>query len=209
MKWLRRFGRVDRTGLWVHGSVDGARHRGWAALQCRGSWETGRRAGTAGSGGHASVRAPLERGRHRSGPVRLEADGAMAYQREPAACRQQVPSNRPSSAWELYRLYRTPIIGGTLLILLQSAFIVALLIQRAGRRRVERALRESEERFRLMADTAPGPGVEDRRRRRRLRQSPVAAVHRAHRGAGVGRRLAGRCLAGRSGPPPRDIRHGV
>ena len=33
--------------------------------------------------------------------------------------------------------------------------IVALLVQRARRRRVERALRESEERFRLMADTAP------------------------------------------------------
>ena len=40
-------------------------------------------------------------------------------------------------------------------MLLQSAFIAALLVQRTRRVRVERALRESEERFRLMADTAP------------------------------------------------------
>ena len=39
--------------------------------------------------------------------------------------------------------------------MVQSAFIAALLIQRTRRVRVERALRESEERFRLMADTAP------------------------------------------------------
>src|SRR5207344_1474280 len=36
-----------------------------------------------------------------------------------------------------------------------SGFIALLLVQRARRVRVERALRESEERFRLMADTAP------------------------------------------------------
>ena len=39
--------------------------------------------------------------------------------------------------------------------MLQSSFIVALLVQGRRRRRAEVALRESEERFRLMADTAP------------------------------------------------------
>lgn len=50
-----------------------------------------------------------------------------------------------------------PYIVGVLLIVtaIQAAGIVALLIQRARRTRVERALRESEERFRLMADHAP------------------------------------------------------
>ena len=52
-------------------------------------------------------------------------------------------------------LSRPYIIGVGLLVLLQSAFIAALLVQRTRRVRVERALRESEERFRLMADTAP------------------------------------------------------
>jgi PAS domain S-box-containing protein len=59
---------------------------------------------------------------------------------------------REPGAWELYRPY---IIGALLLVMLQSALIAALLVQRARRVRVERALRESEERFRLMADTAP------------------------------------------------------
>ncbi len=59
---------------------------------------------------------------------------------------------RQPGAWELYR---PQIIGASVLVLLQSALIAALLIQRTRRVRVERALRESEERFRLMADTAP------------------------------------------------------
>jgi PAS domain S-box-containing protein len=59
---------------------------------------------------------------------------------------------RQLAAWELYRPH---IIAGGVLVLLQGVFIAVLLIQRARRRHVERALRESEERFRLMADTAP------------------------------------------------------
>ena len=51
--------------------------------------------------------------------------------------------------------YTPYILGGALIVLLQSAFIVALLVQRTRRTRAERALRESEERFRLMADRAP------------------------------------------------------
>ena len=39
--------------------------------------------------------------------------------------------------------------------MLQTALIAGLLVHRARRRRVENALRESEERFRVMADTAP------------------------------------------------------
>ena len=59
---------------------------------------------------------------------------------------------RPAGLWELYRPH---ILGASLLVLLQSAFIAGLLIQRTRGKRIERALRESEERFRLMADTAP------------------------------------------------------
>ena len=42
-----------------------------------------------------------------------------------------------------------------MLLVLQSALIGALLFQRARRRRVEAALRESEAHFRITADTAP------------------------------------------------------
>ena len=41
------------------------------------------------------------------------------------------------------------------LLSLQTLLIAGLLIQRRNKRRVERSLRESEERFRVMADTAP------------------------------------------------------
>jgi PAS domain S-box-containing protein len=54
--------------------------------------------------------------------------------------------------WGQYGSY---ILLGSLLLVLQTAFIAALLLQRSRRLRVERALRESEERFHLMADTAP------------------------------------------------------
>src|SRR5829696_6674693 len=59
---------------------------------------------------------------------------------------------RNRGGWELYRLQ---ILGAGLLVLLQSGFIAALLIQRSRRVRAQQALRESEERFRLLADTAP------------------------------------------------------
>ena len=59
---------------------------------------------------------------------------------------------RQPNAWEQYWFY---IVGGTVLVLLQTSFIAALLVQGRRRRRAEAALRESEERFRLMADTAP------------------------------------------------------
>ena len=59
---------------------------------------------------------------------------------------------RETSLWDRYKVYIEGILA---LTLLQTAFIAGLLLQRGRRRRVEAALRESEGRFRLMADTAP------------------------------------------------------
>ena len=59
---------------------------------------------------------------------------------------------REPGLWERYRSY---VIGTVALLLLQTALIGGLLVQRARRRRVESDLRESEGRFRTMADTAP------------------------------------------------------
>ena len=59
---------------------------------------------------------------------------------------------REPTFWTRYRPY---IIGTGGVLAIQTLLIAALLVQRARRRRVEAALRESEERFRLMADTAP------------------------------------------------------
>jgi PAS domain S-box-containing protein len=67
--------------------------------------------------------------------------------------------NRQPTVWESYKGY---IIGGTSLILLETLLISGLLWQRARRRKVESdlvvtndRLRESEQRFRLVANTAP------------------------------------------------------
>ncbi len=59
---------------------------------------------------------------------------------------------REPSLWDGYKLY---IVGTISLVLLQSGLIGALLVLRARRRRAEGALRESDERFRVMTDTAP------------------------------------------------------
>jgi PAS domain S-box-containing protein len=59
---------------------------------------------------------------------------------------------REPTLWTRYRPY---IIGTGVVLTIQTMLIAGLLVQRAQRRRVEAALRESEERFRLMADTAP------------------------------------------------------
>jgi PAS domain S-box-containing protein len=63
----------------------------------------------------------------------------------------RVPYRLPDG-WNLYRGY---IVGGGVLVGLQSALIAGLLLQAKHRKRVELALRESEERFHLAADTAP------------------------------------------------------
>jgi len=54
--------------------------------------------------------------------------------------------------WHQYKVY---VLGAVILLGLQSALIAGLVVQRARRRRTEQALRESEERFRLMANGAP------------------------------------------------------
>jgi signal transduction histidine kinase len=49
-------------------------------------------------------------------------------------------------------LYRAYILSGALLLTLQTALIVGLVVQRAKRRRIEGALRDSERRSRVMAE---------------------------------------------------------
>jgi PAS domain S-box-containing protein len=56
------------------------------------------------------------------------------------------------SVWERDRKY---IIAALIVFMAQSVLIVALLWQRARKRKAEAVLRESEERFRVMADTTP------------------------------------------------------
>ena len=56
---------------------------------------------------------------------------------------------REPGPWELYRSY---IIGGMLIMAVQSALIAGLVVQRIRRRRTELALRESERRFRDTAE---------------------------------------------------------
>jgi PAS domain S-box-containing protein len=60
--------------------------------------------------------------------------------------------NRMPSAWDVYRGY---ILGAIFVVFAETLLVFALLWQRARRQEVERSLRESEERFRLVADTAP------------------------------------------------------
>jgi len=59
---------------------------------------------------------------------------------------------RELSFWERYKGY---ILGIVSLILAETLLIAGLLWQRAKRRQVETKVRESEERFRLVANTAP------------------------------------------------------
>ena len=59
---------------------------------------------------------------------------------------------RQPTVWERYEKY---IIGGIALIILQSILIVGLLWQRARKRKTEANLRESEKRFKVMANTTP------------------------------------------------------
>jgi PAS domain S-box-containing protein len=60
--------------------------------------------------------------------------------------------NRQPTVWEAYKSY---IIGVAFLFILQALMIFGLLWQRAERLKSEKAVRESERRFRLVANTAP------------------------------------------------------
>jgi PAS domain S-box-containing protein len=52
--------------------------------------------------------------------------------------------NRPASFWELYKRY---VLAGTIVLFAQSVVILALLWQRAQRRKTQTELRKSEEKF--------------------------------------------------------------
>src|SRR5215469_3533175 len=60
--------------------------------------------------------------------------------------------NRQPNFWQRERKF---IIPGIALIIAQALLIAGLLLQRARKRKAEAVLRESEERFRVMADTTP------------------------------------------------------
>jgi PAS domain S-box-containing protein len=60
--------------------------------------------------------------------------------------------NRPLTFWQRDRKYIIPTVA---LIVAQALLIFGLLWQRARKRKAESVLRESEERFRVMADTTP------------------------------------------------------
>jgi PAS domain S-box-containing protein len=60
--------------------------------------------------------------------------------------------HRQPSVWDLYRKY---IVAAAGLILLQFLLIAGLLWQRLHKRKAETALREKEERLRVMSDAAP------------------------------------------------------
>ena len=59
---------------------------------------------------------------------------------------------REPTAWQRYR---SQIIAGVAFASVQAVFVIALLASLVKRRRTERSLRESEERFRLLSNTAP------------------------------------------------------
>jgi PAS domain S-box-containing protein len=60
--------------------------------------------------------------------------------------------HRQPSVWDLYRKY---IVAAAAVILLQFILIAGLLWQRLRKRKAETALREKEERLRVMSDAAP------------------------------------------------------
>ena len=60
--------------------------------------------------------------------------------------------NRQPTVWEAYKWY---IFGGVVLMLAETLLIFGLTWLRAKAKRAETQLRESEERFRLLANTAP------------------------------------------------------
>jgi PAS domain S-box-containing protein len=102
----------------------------------------------------------LERGAA-DGALQTQGPGAPSFDWRELR-RWNIPENRlPAGSVVLFRQpttwqqYRGPIIVGTSVALLETGLVVALLTIQVKRRRAERALRESEERFRLLADGAP------------------------------------------------------
>lgn len=77
--------------------------------------------------------------RHWNIPESALPPGTMVLYREP-------------TMWQRYEKY---VIAGAVLIVLQALLIIGLLWQHARKRKTEAILRESEKRFRVMADTTP------------------------------------------------------
>jgi PAS domain S-box-containing protein len=65
---------------------------------------------------------------------------------------ESIVRNGQPKFWEVYKWH---IIAVVSLCIVETLLVAGLLIQRATRRQAHLSLRESEERFRLMADTAP------------------------------------------------------
>ena len=90
-----------------------------------------------------------------SGPAQLRVDWNQLRRwkiPESALPGDTVVLYRPLTQWERDRNY---ILAATALIVAQSLLIIGLLWQRARKRKAEAVLRESEQRFRAMADSAP------------------------------------------------------
>ena len=130
--------------------------------------------------------------------------GASARPGSPPAASSSFGNPRSGLDTGLY------IIGTGVVLAIQTLLIAGLLVQRARRRRVEAALRESEERFRLMADTAPvmiwRANVD---KKLRLFQPPVARVPRPLPGAGGRVRLDQGCPSGGPRRGPGDLHVGI
>ncbi len=66
--------------------------------------------------------------------------------------RDSIIVNRPLTLWGQYKIF---VLIALCIILILTCLIAALMIQRRSRRSVEKALRESEERFRVLVEQAP------------------------------------------------------
>jgi len=91
----------------------------------------------------------------RDSSVQVEVDwGALQRWHIPPSAlpRGSVILDRPLTFWEQYQKY---LIATISLIVAQALLIIGLLWQRARKRKAEAVLGESEERFRVMADSTP------------------------------------------------------
>ena len=144
----------------VYGFLDqflGTRHRRRSALQL--ATLTGNKPprwhGKSWSGTQPSE-LPVEGGQCGGESVRLAATAAMGYQRRPIAAWQHGPVQADRRRGSMYRWQ---IVGAALLVVLQTALIATLLIQRARRQRTRTGAAEER------ATLRPGDG---RRRGRRV-----------------------------------------
>ena len=101
------------------------------------------------------ARAPSIRVPPASSPAVTMFDGRQLHRwniDETAVPGDSVVLFRQPTAWSQYRPL---VIGAVAIVLMQALLISGLVVQGLRRRRTEMALRESEQRFRVMADTVP------------------------------------------------------